>query len=297
MSQEILIKHLKKIGCKLMNLLFYLCMALIFLGLVQLFCFTSFKIPSDSMAPTLWAGDKIVVNKLIKGARLFNITGALNQEDIDIYRMPALGTLKRNDVLVFNFPYQKGRWDSIAFDIMKYYVKRCIALPGDTLEIKNGFYRIAGVTATLGNRSAQERISGLKNGEQWGVVMGAFPQNTSLGWTIKEFGPLVVPVKGQTMPITQREGELYRQLISWEQKKKVKVDNGYVLIEDSVINEYTFCENYYFVSGDKMENSQDSRYWGLLPEPYIVGKATLIWKSVDVLTGKIRWNRVFKKIK
>lgn len=43
-------------------------------------------------------------------------------------------------------------------------------------------------------------------------------------------------------------------------------------------------------------NSKDSRYWGLLPEKFIVGKATLIWKSVDLDTDEIRWNRVFKRI-
>lgn len=49
------------------------------------------------------------------------------------------------------------------------------------------------------------------------------------------------------------------------------------------------------MAGDKGENSQDSRYWGgLLPEEYIVGKATFIWKSVDPYTGKYRWERFLK---
>ena len=44
-----------------------------------------------------------------------------------------------------------------------------------------------------------------------------------------------------------------------------------------------------------MFNSQDSRYWGLLPEEYIVGRASFIWKSTDN-EGKIRWKRIFKSI-
>lgn len=44
-------------------------------------------------------------------------------------------------------------------------------------------------------------------------------------------------------------------------------------------------------------NSQDSRYWGPLPEEYIVGKATLIWKSKNGVTDEIRMDRIFKKIK
>lgn len=296
-NKEILIKHLKKIGCNFLNFLFYICIILILLGLVQLFCFTSFKIPSDSMEPALEAGDQIVVNKLIKGARLFNVTGALNHEDIDIYRMPALEKLKRNDVLVFNFPYQKGRWDSICFDVMKYYVKRCIALPGDTLEIKKGFFIIRGVEEKLGNQPAQRRISMLTETTTHGVMFSTFPRDGSRNWTIQEFGPLPVPCKGQVVKLDRMSVSLYRQLIDWEQKKKVRVEDDSVFIGDSLVNEYRFRENYYFVAGDRAENSQDSRYWGMLPEPYIVGKATFIWKSVDPVTGSIRWNRIFKRIK
>ncbi|WP_349872467.1 S26 family signal peptidase, partial [Bacteroides cellulosilyticus] len=69
-----------------------------------------------------------------------------------------------------------------------------------------------------------------------------------------------------------------------------------ILLNDSAIHAYRFKENYYFVAGDKVMNSQDSRYWGLLPEPFIVGKAVRIWKSVDKDTGKVRWKRIFKKI-
>ena len=71
----------RKILAILENLAFFVfCMVLI-LFLVQLFCFTSFKIPSDSMEPVLKDGDRILVNKMIKGARLFNVFAALDNED------------------------------------------------------------------------------------------------------------------------------------------------------------------------------------------------------------------------
>ena len=50
------------------------------------------------------------------------------------------------------------------------------------------------------------------------------------------------------------------------------------------------------MSGDNSMNSVDSRVWGLIPEDFIVGKATLVITSRSRDTGKIRWNRVFKRI-
>jgi signal peptidase I len=43
-------------------------------------------------------------------------------------------------------------------------------------------------------------------------------------------------------------------------------------------------------------NSQDSRYWGLLPEQFIHGVAVRIGKSADPYDGRIRWRRVLRKI-
>lgn len=285
------------IGNKFLNLFLYLCLAFLLLMVLQVFCFTLFKIPSDSMEPALSSGDRIVVNKLIKGARLFNVPATLDGKEVDIYRMPGFGKLNRNDVLVFNFPYQKGRWDSVSFDVMKYYVKRCIALPGDTLEIREGFFKIRGIGDGLGNLSAQRRISKLTDSTTYGIVMPAFPRDKKLNWTIQELGPLPIPRRGQVVKLDSLSVVLYRQLIGWEQKKKVRMEGRQVFIGDSLATSYRFKENYYFVAGDKAENSKDSRYWGMLPEPYIVGKATFIWKSVDPSTGDIRWNRILKRIK
>lgn len=281
----------------MVDLLFIICCLVIVLFLVQLFCFTSFKIPSDSMEPVLKDGDRILVNKMIKGARLFNVFAALNNEEVAVHRLPGLGNLERNDILVFNFPYQKNRWDSIRMDVMQYYVKRCIALPGDTLEIKGGFYKVRGYTGALGNYKAQEYLSKLQHPEQYGIVVRTFPYDKQMGWNTHEFGPLPVPRKGQVVEMNRTNYILYRQPISWEQKKKLYFKEDQILLGDSVISQYSFQKNYYFVSGDNMANSQDSRYWGLLPEEYIVGKATRIWYSEDKYTGRIRWGRILMTIR
>ena len=235
------VKKLKRITDRLLSVAFYICILIIGWLVLQITCFTTFTIPSDSMAPTLQAGDRILVNKWIMGARIFNV------------------------------------WD--------------------TLEIRNGFYRIRGTGEELGNMAAQRRISALTENDSRGVVMESFPWNKRLGWTIKEFGPLPVPAKGQVVSLDSISILFYQYIIRYEQKKELSLRDKLIYLGDSLIREYRFKENYYFVSGDNMENSRDSRYWGLLPESYIVGKATRIWKSKDPADGHIRWNRVWKRIK
>ena len=264
----------------------YICVCLLVgIGLViQTTVISSFRIPTDSMQPTLQPGDNILVNKTIMGARIFNIWDAAEEKEVEIYRLPGTGKVKRNDVLVFHYPYPHKN-DSLSMHLLKYYVKRCIALPGDTMGIRSGHYYIKGMDEPIGNVEAQERIARLDGENARGIVMDAYPWDKYIDWTIQDFGPLHVPAAGQTVVMDSTAVKLYRNLVEWEQKKKLTFQGKEVFLGDSLIQEYRFRENYYFVGGDYMENSKDSRYWGLLPEPYIVGLATRIWKSVDRSTG------------
>ena len=274
---------------------FIIVLVIIFFLLQQIMTFTSFSIPTDSMQPTLQPGDNILVNKSIMGARIFNIWEAAEEKEVEIHRLPGLGKVKRNDVLVFHYPYPHKN-DSLSMHLLKYYVKRCIALPGDTMGIRKGHYYIKGIDEPIGNIQAQKRIEKLQKENARGIVMDTYPWDKYIDWTIQDFGPLHVPARGQTVAMDSTAVKLYRNLIEWEQKEKLTFQGKEIFLGDSLIHEYRFQENYYFMGGDYMENSKDSRYWGLLPEPYIVGVATRIWKSVDKSTGKIRWDRVTKKI-
>ena len=274
---------------------FIIVLVIIFFLLQQIMTFTSFSIPTDSMQPTLQPGDNILVNKSIMGARIFNIWEAAEEKEVEIHRLPGLGKVKRNDVLVFHYPYPHKN-DSLSMHLLKYYVKRCIALPGDTMGIRKGHYYIKGIDEPIGNIQAQKRIEKLQKENARGIVMDTYPWDKYIDWTIQDFGPLHVPARGQTVAMDSTAVKLYRNLVEWEQKEKLTYQGKDVFLGDSLIHEYRFQENYYFMGGDYMENSKDSRYWGLLPEPYIVGVATRIWKSVDKSTGKIRWDRVMKKI-
>ena len=123
----------------------------------QVFLFTSFHIPSDSMEPELIEGDAILVYKPILGARLFNLSATMRIEQVDIYRLPGFRKVKRNDVLVFNFPHPNS-WEKIEMHILKYYIKRCIGLPGDTLSIQQGIFNVNNDNIPLGNIQSQQQI-------------------------------------------------------------------------------------------------------------------------------------------
>ena len=284
-----------KLVRKLISLFFSLCVFFSIGCFVLVTTIASFRIPTDSMQPTLQPGDNILVNKSIMGARIFNIWEVAEEKEVDIYRLPGLRKVKRNDVLVFHYPYPH-KSDSLSMHLLKYYVKRCIALPGDTMGIRKGRYYIKGINEPIGNVEAQKRIEKLQKENPRGIVMDAYPWDKYIDWTIQDFGPLHVPARGQTVVMDSTAVKLYRNLIEWEQKEKLTYQGKEVFLGDSLIREYRFQENYYFMGGDYMENSKDSRYWGLVPEPFVVGVATKIWKSVSPQSGKVRWDRIMKKI-
>ena len=207
-------------------------------------------------------------------------------------RLPGIRKARRNDLLVFNFPYPRP-WDSLGFSMKtSYYIERCVAQPGDTFEIRNAM--VQGCDESLGNVESQEMLAELMSSGRaydMGIVMTGYPYMVDIGWNIMNFGPLYIPKAGDTIKMDRMAYVLYRQIIEWEQKQKLRIEGNEVFLGDN-----TFKTDCYFVTGDNVLNSQDSRYWGLLPEPFILGVATRIGKSENPVTEEIRWDRVLRKI-
>jgi signal peptidase I len=263
--------------------------------ILRVFFFAAYVIPTPSMEPAIIPGDKVIVNKLIPGPRIIRNFFSLHKgEKPDITRLKGTRAIRRNDVLIFNFPYSD--WNRLEMDMNVFYAKRCIAIPGDTFLIENGIYKVKNSLDTLGYYPYQ-RDNYLRFAQDTNrVVDKCFPFDKEYNWTILNFGPLYVPQKGDNLTINAHNIKLYHNLITYETGREITLRNDTVFLSGAPLFAYTFWQNYYFMTGDFAFDSRDSRYWGLLPEDHIVGKVAFVWQSKDRETGKRRWERFLKTI-
>lgn len=270
--------------------------SIILIIILKVFCFASFTVPSGSMEPTLKTGDYILVNKMIFGPRVFKDWKFWTDGNLEMRRLKGLRSIKRNEILVFNFPISNYNWSKIEMDFNSHYVKRCVGIPGDTLYIANGFYKVKGCSDTLGIYPNQLMLSNMTNKRSKDGTFKFVPFDSVGRYTITELGPFYIPKANDTLNIDSQNISLYSRLIVYETGKKIEIIHNKVLLEGKIISRYIFKLNYYFMAGDNVFGSYDSRYWGLLPEDHIIGKVAFIWKSKDENTGKYKWERFFKGV-
>lgn len=233
-------------------------------------------------------------------------------------RLKGIRSVERGDIVVFGFPngdtifrkdpsvdyYQvkrscdKRTFDAIVktygplvsrpADKVEHYVKRCVAVAGDTIEVRKGLVWV--------NGEKQEVYPGIQLSSRLEETQSdyreIFPFDRDYTWSRDEFGPLWIPEKGATVRLDAKNLPLYERIIRVYEHSSVEeaLKNG----------EYTFKQDYYFMMGDNRHNSLDSRYWGFVPEDHIVGRPVLVWLSTDAsgrFPANIRWNRFLKLVK
>lgn len=211
------------------------------------------------MTPTLRAGERIWVEKWTLGARIYKKYD-FSSSVLSCFRMPGIGHLSPGDIAVFNSP-DGGNPGSIGFKINYVYAKRCIGTPGDTVRIVKGFYYNSSLPGRLlCPAEAQARLSFLSSEEADSVRMYR-KSIKNVPWSARDFGPMVIPAKGCTMTFDSLTAAAYAMAVEYETGRRPVVGET-----------YTFRGDWFFFGGDYVLNSRDSRYFGLIPSEYIIGK-------------------------
>lgn len=245
---------------------------------VRVFAFDYFSIPTSSMTPTIQPGSKVIVNKLIFGPRIYtDFNFKVEGQELKSIRLKGIREIKHNDIVVFNFPIHQ---DKISFRINHVYCKRIVGVPGDTLCAVNGYIRNNNYHGILGIEDRQKQLKSKTERElKYFGVYDVAPRHTSeIQWDIQNWGPLYVPRKDDIINITPYEATLYHKILEWETGCKIRCDweRNKVLANGKPLTYHRFRHNYYHICGDYSLDSFDSRYWGFVPEEYIVGIVSYI---------------------
>jgi signal peptidase I len=377
--------------------------AIVAATIIRTFIFEAYVIPTGSMEKTLLVNDFLFVSKTSYGPRIPNTPLAFpfvhhtlpfsnSKSYLEWLKLPYKRYLeepvKRNDVVVFNYPVgdtvikefqseinyydylrayeSRGGTREMLFaerddilvrpvDKRENFIKRCVAIAGDTLKIVDGILYVNNEKNFIPPASEKPytvKLDGngffpdefVKNElnidpqdpEQRDLLpvpdatntyritltaeqadkVNAFPfvikgsllpelnssgfgntypyDTTNFKWSEDNFGPLWVPKKGASISLNLNTRSLYKRVIQVYENNTWEERDGAVYINGVKSDSYTFKMNYYWMMGDNRHNSQDSRFWGFVPEDHIVGKASLIWFSWQ---NGPRWNRIFKLIK
>lgn len=220
-----------------------------------------FIIPTESMTPTLVPGDRVWVNKILHGARIYKSFNFDDHAPLKCFRMPGIRRIRPGDVICFNYPLGYDKWTEIEFKINYVYCKRVVGTPGDTVGVKNGIAWNNNYPGIIGVLENQLAIQNTPDSILWRTTYMATMPFTKPMWTIKNFGPLYIPEKGKTIILDSVGRAIYGPVIEYETGSWPN---------DDVIS-HTFQHDYYFAFGDNSLESQDSRYWGFIPEDFIIG--------------------------
>jgi signal peptidase I len=278
---------------------FYTIIIAFFLAIIiKSFFLEAFKIPTGSMENTLIPGDFIIVNKAaysLSTPLYFPLTAF----EIPNTRIISWSQPEINDVIVFDFP---GNKNELTPSARANYIKRVAGTPGDTLELKNKHLYINSRIVPFPEKARVDTLNGLKEGEKEKRI---YPDAAE--WNSDNYGPLIIPYKGMTVELTLRNIDSWKTIISREYGRNVvSVEGSVINIESIPVRRYTFKKDYYFVLGDNRDDSMDSRYWGFVPEDFLIGKAVLIYwswdqsipgKEINKLLSSIRFDRILTFIR
>ena len=128
-----------------------------------------------------------------------------------------------------------------------------------------------------------------------------FPNAIPYNWNEDNFGPILIPKAGMTVEINKTTLPLYKKIIREYEKNELTKEGASIFINGKETTSYTFQQDYYWMMGDNRHRSEDSRYWGYVPEDHVVGKPVLVWFSIEgindgIKNWRIRWDRIMTTV-
>jgi signal peptidase I len=231
--------------------------------LIRAFVFEPFRIPSDSMMPTLRDGDFIVVDKFAYGLRL----PVTNTEILHT------GEPQRGDVVVFHPP----------MDPSQAWIKRVAGLPGDQVTVRDDRLLING-------KAVPFRITGIYND---GCYVNMQLATEDLGAHTHQALLCPVPLEVTPYPLPGCRRSDARGYVCGRNAPAA----AELLAQPPPFNRVVPAGEYLMI-GDNRDNSDDGRFWGFVREQALIGKATYIWFDWDVhRAGGPVWRRIGARIR
>jgi signal peptidase I len=236
------------------------------------FVLASFEVPTGSMENEIMAGDFLFVNKFLYGGSTPRTVPFTNTR-IPWFRVPGFRDVERGDVIVFEFP---GYRDEVRPEEFQFYLKRAIGLAGDTVEIVNRVVRVNGKDAPIPRNI---RFDNMRVKEPGAAQPGIFPPGSD--FNEDNWGPVVVPARGMTVPLTPESLPRWQTFIAREGHRVQWSAEGTVLLDGKPADAYVVERDYVFGMGDHRDNSLDGRFWGFIPEDNIIGTPMVVYWSWD----------------
>jgi signal peptidase I len=235
------------------------------------FVLASFEVPTGSMENEIMTGDFLLVNKFVFGGTTPR-TIPLTNTKIPAFKLPAIWKVDRGDVIVFIWPGERDQVEATEF---AYYLKRCVAIAGDTLQVVNRVLYVNGKEAPIPRNikfdSPMIHPAGYADPR-------IFPRGSS--FNEDNYGPIVIPKKGDVVKLTPDVYDRWETFIERE-GHTADLHDGKVWIDGKAVNSYTVARDYAFGMGDHRDNSLDSRFWGFIPQESIIGTPLVVYFSWD----------------
>ena len=254
------------------------------------FVLASFEVPTGSMENEIMTGDFLLVNKFVFGGTTPK-TIPFTSTKLPSFKLPAFWAVERGDIIVFMFPGNRREVEPAEF---AYYLKRCMAVGGDTLQVIDRVVFVNGKPAPV-PRNIKFNSGVIKPAGF--VDSRIFPDGTP--FNEDNYGPIVIPKKGDVIPLSDETFDPWEIFIRRE-GHSIERRKGKIYVDGTQTDQYTVGRDYVFGMGDNRDNSLDSRFWGFIPEDAIVGTPLIVYWSWDPdhpifdLVGKlstVKWNR------